>query len=90
MFRPFLLLGTVLILAATLAVTDPLLAQQVNPSNLWFGGEGRSGERIPEDPLELPGLVPAVRPRARVIPLDVQRSEVGLLSELLCAHDRRR
>ena len=50
----------------------------------------RSGERIPEDPLELPGLVPAVRTRARVIPLDVERSDVGLRCELLGPHDRRR
>ncbi len=40
MFRSFLLLGTVLILAMLImAVTEPVLAQQVNPSNLWFGGD---------------------------------------------------
>ncbi len=39
MLRSFLLFGIVLILVATLTTTEPLLAQQVNPSNLWFGGD---------------------------------------------------
>ncbi len=40
MLRSFLLFGTVLVLATLImAVTEPVLAQQVNPSNLWFGGD---------------------------------------------------
>ncbi|MFQ5992404.1 MAG: alkyl/aryl-sulfatase [Nitrospiraceae bacterium] len=38
MLRSFLLFATLSILAATVTVTEPVLAQQANPSNLWFGG----------------------------------------------------